>query len=465
MLHQNFFFRKENDISVNPEEYLARTQPGINDSIISAISGYKQEPAWMRRQRMEAQRLFQELELPTWGDNLSGLNFHKLTYFLRSQDRPSQSWDSVPAKLKETFARLGVPEAEQKYLAGVGAQYESEVIYHNLQKEWQKQGVIFLDTDSALREYPKLFKRYFGKLIPASDHKFAALNAAAWSGGSFVYVPAGIKLEMPLQTYFRLNAREAGQFERTIIIAEAGSDLHYVEGCTAPIYSQDSLHAGVVEVYVKRGARVRYTTIQNWSDNVYNLVTKRARVEAGGYLEWVDCNLGSKLTMKYPAAILAEPEAKTNMLSLSLAGSGQHQDSGVKVIHQAPHTTSLVTAKSVAYQGGKTTFRSLVKTNSQAKHSSSRITCESLLLDDQSSSFNYPLLENKAPGAKLDHEAKVFSLSEEQLFFLKSRGFNHNAAANYLVNGFLEPIVKEIPLEYAVEIQRLIEQELDKEEL
>jgi len=445
----------------DPEEYLARTPRGLSEETVRAISAYKQEPDWMLEKRLAAFRIFLEKPMPTWGADLSQLNFEEMTYFLRAQDRPERTWDEVPAKIRETFDRIGVPEAEKKFLAGVGAQYESEVVYHNLQKEWEEQGVIFLDMDSALREQPELVKRYFGTLVPATDNKFAALNTAVWSGGSFVYVPKGVKMTIPLQAYFRINARNAGQFERTLIIAEEGASVHYVEGCSAPIYSTDSLHAAVVEVICLESSRVRYTTIQNWSSNVYNLVTKRATAQKNATMEWVDCNLGSKATMKYPSVFLIGEGARAEILSLALAGEGQHQDAGSKIFHLAPHTSSVITAKSVAHSGGRTSYRGLVKSNARAKGITAKVVCDALLLDDRSQSDTYPTMDIQHPQAQVEHEATVSKIAEEQLFYLRSRGLTETEASSLVVNGFLEPIVKELPMEYAVEMNRLIELQME----
>lgn len=445
----------------DPEEYLARTPKGLNEEIIRAISAFKKEPFWMLEKRLAAYQIFLDKPMPTWGADLSQLNFDEMTYFMRAQDKPSRSWDDVPETIRTTFDRLGVPEAEKKFLAGVGAQYESEVIYHNLQKEWADLGVVFVDTDTALQDYPDLVKQHFGTIIPANDHKFAALNTAVWSGGSFVYVPAGVKVTVPLQAYFRINARNAGQFERTLIIAESGSEVQYLEGCSAPIYATDSLHSAVVEVIVKPGARVRYTTIQNWSGDVYNLVTKRATVHARGLMEWVDCNLGAKITMKYPAAFLVGEGARAEILSLAVAGEGQHQDAGAKVIHLAPNTSSLITAKSVSHSGGRTSYRGLLKSNKRASGISAKVVCDALILDDKSRSDTYPTMEINHPRAHIEHEASVSRLGEEQLFYLRSRGLTEAEASSLIVNGFLEPIVKELPMEYAVEMNRLIELQME----
>jgi Fe-S cluster assembly protein SufB len=445
----------------DPEAYLARTPKGINETTVRAISAYKGEPGWMLENRLGALRQFQAKSLPSWGPNLSAIDFDEITYFLRASNHAERSWDEVPETVRQTFDRLGVPQAERAFLAGVGAQYDSEAVYHNLAKEWESQGIIFLDMDTALKRYPEIVRKYFGTLVPAGDNTFAALNTAAWSGGSFVYVPEGVQMTVPLQAYFRINARQAGQFERTLIVAEAGSYVHYVEGCSAPTYSDGSLHAAVVEVVVRPGARVRYTTIQNWSANVYNLVTKRAYVYGDATMEWVDCNLGSHVTMKYPSAYLLEPGARADILSLALAGQEQEQDAGAKVIHLAPHTTSQVTSKSVAHSGGRTSYRGLLKIGPGAHDSSAKVVCDALLLDDTSCSDTYPTMDIRQPRTKVEHEATVSKIGEEQLFYLRSRGLNEAEAASLIVNGFLEPIVKELPMEYAVEMNRLIELQME----
>jgi Fe-S cluster assembly protein SufB len=445
----------------DPEEYLARTPKGLSEATVRAISAYKQEPAWMLEKRLAAFAIFQEKPLPPWGGDLSELNFEEMTYFLRSQDRPSRTWDDVPDTVRTTFDRLGVPQAERAFLAGVGAQYESEVIYHNLQKEWEDLGVLFVDTDTALREHPEIIQQHFGTIIPAHDNKFAALNTAVWSGGSFVYVPKGVRITVPLQAYFRINAKNAGQFERTLIIAEEDSYVHYVEGCSAPTYSSDSLHSAVVEVIVKPGARVRYTTIQNWSSNVYNLVTKRAVAHKNATMEWVDCNMGSKLTMKYPSVFMVGEGARAEILSLALAGEFQHQDAGAKVFHLAPNTSSIITSKSVSHTGGRTSYRGMVKISPKATGSSSKVVCDALLLDESSRSDTYPTIENQNADVQVEHEATVSKIGEEQLFYLRSRGLSEAEASSLIVNGFLEPIVKELPMEYALEMNRLIELQME----
>ncbi|MCC2631371.1 MAG: Iron-regulated transporter rane component SufB [Patescibacteria group bacterium] len=445
----------------DPEEYLARTTKGLSEDVVRAISAFKKEPEWMLEKRLEAYKIFLEKPLPNWGADLSKLDFDQMTYFMRAQDKPARDWDDVPDTIKNTFDRLGVPQAERKFLAGVGAQYESEVIYHSLQKEWEDLGVIFTDTDTALRDHPEIIKKHFGTIIPSHDHKFAALNTAVWSGGSFVYIPQGVHVTIPLQAYFRINAKNAGQFERTLIIAEEDSYVHYVEGCSAPTYSSDSLHSAVVEVIVKPGARVRYTTIQNWSDNVYNLVTKRAVAHKNATMEWVDCNLGSQVTMKYPCVVMVGEGARAEVLSLALAGHGQHQDAGAKMIHLAPNTSSYITAKSVSHSGGRTSYRGLVRTNKKAKNSVSKVVCDALLLDDKSQSDTYPTIDISQKDTRIEHEATVSKVGEEQLFYLRSRGLSETEASTLIVNGFLEPIVKELPMEFAVEMNRLIELQME----
>ena len=445
----------------DPEAYLARTPKGLTEATVRAISAYKKEPEWMLEKRLAAFKIFLEKPMPPWGADLSGLDFDEMTYFLRASDRPERSWDDVPDQIKKTFDYIGVPEAEKKFLAGVGAQYDSEVVYHNLRGEWEEQGVIFLDTDTALREHEAILKQYFGTIIPATDNKFAALNTAVWSGGSFVYVPKGVRVDIPLQAYFRINARNAGQFERTLIIVEEGAYVHYVEGCSAPVYTSDSLHSAVVEVIVKEGARARYTTIQNWSGDVYNLVTKRATAQRNATMEWVDCNLGSKVTMKYPSVFLLGEGARAEVLSLALAGHNQHQDAGSKIFHFAPNTSSIVTSKSVSHGGGRTSYRGLVKSSSSATGITSKVVCDALLLDETSVSDTYPTMDINNPASQIEHEATVSKIGEEQLFYLRSRGLSEAEAASLIINGFIEPIVKELPMEYAVEMNRLIELQME----
>jgi Fe-S cluster assembly protein SufB len=399
--------------------------------------------------------------MPSWGPDLSAINLNDIYYYARASERPERDWSEVPDYIRQTFDRLGIPEAERKFLAGVGAQYDSETVYHNMRQELAKQGVIFADTDTAVREHPDLVRRYFGTVVPTADNKFAALNSAVWSGGSFIYVPEGVHVDIPLQAYFRINAENIGQFERTLIIAEPGSFVHYIEGCTAPIYTTNSLHAAVVEVIVKKGARVRYSTVQNWSTNVYNLVTKRSVAYEDAIVEWVDGNLGSRVTMKYPAIYLMEPGAHGEVLSLSFAGRGQHQDAGAKAVHAAPYTTSVIRSKSVSKDGGRASYRGLVKVNRGAKGIRSSVRCDALLLDEDSRSDTYPTMEIDERDSSVSHEASVSKVGEEQLFYLQSRGIDEQEATKMIVNGFVEPIVKELPMEYAVELNRLIELQLE----
>ncbi|PJF47819.1 MAG: Fe-S cluster assembly protein SufB [Chloroflexi bacterium] len=440
-----------------PENYAFKSRKGLDEQIVKEISWMKGEPEWMTRFRLAALAAFNSKPMPNWGgEALKEIDFNDIYYYIKPTDRQASSWDELPKEIKDTYDRLGIPEAEKKYLAGVGAQYESEVIYHNLAKELEAQGVIFLDTDTGLREYPELFRQYFGTLVPYTDNKFAALNSAVWSGGSFIYVPPGVKIEMPLQAYFRINAKNVGQFERTLIIVDEGAQVHYVEGCTAPVYSSDSLHSAVVEIIVKKGARCRYTTIQNWSTNVYNLVTKRAAAYEGATMEWVDGNLGSKLTMKYPAVYLMEPGAHGEILSIAFAGRGQHQDAGGKVVHAAPNTTSKIVSKSISKDGGRTSYRGLLKVYRDAARSRSNVVCDALLLDEHSRSDTYPYIEVDTNNVVIGHEASVSKIGEEQLFYAMSRGVSEEDASTMVVSGFIEPLVKELPMEYAVEMNRLI---------
>jgi len=436
-------------------------KPGLTRAVVEEISALKNEPDWMREKRLQALEIFFSKPVPTWGADLSHLDFDKLRYYIRPTDRKGKTWDEVPAEIKRTFDRIGVPQAERDFLAGVEAQYDSEVIYGNLKKEWEDQGIIFCDTDTAVKKYPEIVKQYFGTVVPAGDNKFAALNSAVWSGGSFVYVPAGKSVTVPLQAYFRINQDRFGQFERTMIIAEEGATVHYVEGCTAPIYRTDSLHAAVVEVIVKKGARARYTTIQNWSNNIYNLVTKRAFVYEDAVMEWVDGNLGSKVTMKYPSVFLWGKGARGDVLSVALAGKGQHQDAGAKAMHLAPYTSSTITSKSVSHSGGKTTYRGQLKIIPGAKGAKSNVRCDALILDGQSSSETIPVMNIMEKDVSIGHEASVGRVSEDQLFYLMSRGINGDQALSMIVNGFIEPITKELPLEYAVELNRLIRLEME----
>ncbi len=440
----------------DPEHYVFKTRKGLDHDVVSQISQMKGEPEWMRHFRLRALDIFLKKPMPNWGGDMSGIDFDNIFYYLKPTEDNAQSWDDVPDDVKRTFDKLGIPEAEQKFLAGVGAQYDSEVVYHNIQKHLEEQGVIFLSTDDGLRQYPDLFKEYFGKVIPPTDNKFAALNSAVWSGGSFIYVPKGVKVDMPLQAYFRINAKNVGQFERTLIVVDEDAYVHYVEGCTAPIYTSDSLHSAVVEIIVKKGGRCRYTTIQNWSPNVYNLVTKRAVAYEGATMEWVDGNLGSKLTMKYPAVYLLEPRAHGEVLSIAFAGPGQHQDAGAKIVHGAPNTSSKVTSKSISRGGGRTSYRGLLKVYKGATGSKSNVVCDALLIDDQSRSDTYPYIEIDEEDVTIGHEASVSKVGEDQLFYLMSRGLNEEEAATMVVSGFIEPLVKELPMEYAVEMNRLI---------
>lgn len=435
-------------------------QPGISEQVVEEISRLKDEPEWMTSLRLKAYRYFVERKMPTWGVDLSGLDFSKIRYYVSPTDRKFKSWDEVPEYIKRTFDRLGIPEAERKFLAGVGAQYDSEVVYHNVRRELEKQGVIFCDMDTAVREYPSIVKRFFGTVIPPNDNKFAALNTAVWSGGSFVYVPEGVHVEFPLQAYFRINAANVGQFERTLIIAEPGSKVHYIEGCTAPIYSSESLHSAVVEIIAMKGAYVRYTTLQNWSTDVYNLVTKRAFAYEDAVVEWVDANIGSKATMKYPSVYLLGRGARAEILSVAFAGRGQHQDTGAKAIHLAPDTTSRITSKSVCKDGGRTSYRGLLHVARGAKRVKSSVRCDALILDDKSRTDTYPYNEIHEDDATITHEATVGKIGEDQIFYLMSRGIPEQDALNMIVLGFLESFTKTLPMEYAIEFNRLIELEM-----
>ena len=444
-----------------PENYVFKSRKGLSREVVEEISYLKGEPDWMRAFRLHSLEVFFKKPLPTWGPDLSVIDFDDIYYYIKPTDRQARSWDELPQEIRDTYERLGIPEAERKFLAGVGAQYESEVVYHSLKEEWEKLGVIFVDTDTAVKQYPDLVREYFGTVVPPEDNKFAALNSAVWSGGSFIYVPAGVKVDIPLQAYFRINAENVGQFERTLIIVEPGAYVHYVEGCTAPIYSTDSLHSAVVEIIVKEGARCRYTTIQNWSKNVYNLVTKRAVAYRDATMEWVDGNLGSKITMKYPSVYLVEPGAKAEILSVAFAGAGQHQDPGGKVIHAAPYTQSSIVSKSISKDGGRAGYRGLVKVYKGARGSKCAVRCDALILDDRSRSDTYPTMEIDEEDVQITHEATVSKVSDEQLFYLMSRGIQEDEAMNMIVRGFIEPIAKELPLEYAVELNRLIALEME----
>ncbi len=443
-----------------PERYVFKSKKGLSKKIVEEISWLKNEPEWMRKFRLQALDIFYHQAMPGFGGDLSKINFDDIYYYIRPVDRKAKTWEELPVEIRDTYEKIGIPEAEKKFLGGVNAQYESEVVYESIQKTLTKKGVIFLDMDSGLKEYPELVREYFGKLVAASDNKFAALNSAVWSGGSFIYVPKGVKIELPLQAYFRINAAKMGQFERTLIIADEGSFIHYVEGCTAPIYSSDSLHAAVVEIFVKKGGRVHYTTVQNWSKNVYNLVTKRMHIEEEGVGEWVDGNLGSKLTMKYPSIYLTGRKAKGEILSIAYGGYGQNQDTGGRAIHFAPETSSKIISKSVSVGGGKTTYRGLVRILSEASGSRTKTICNTLMIGKNSRSDTYPAIDIRVSDVQAEHEATVSRISEEQLFYLTSRGIEKSEAEALLVNGFIEPIVKQLPLEYAVELNRLIQLEM-----
>src|SRR6188474_3372188 len=445
----------------DPEEYFFKSGRGLSPEVVAMISEHKNEPDWMRQRRLKALEYFRARPLPEWGGKLDEIDFENMYYYIRPTEKQANSWEDLPADIKNTWDRLGIPEAEKKYLAGVGAQYESEVVYHKLKEDLESQGVLFLDMDSGLREHEELVKEYFGTVIPANDNKFAALNSAVWSGGSFIYVPPGVKIEMPLQAYFRINAENMGQFERTLIIVDEDAYVHYVEGCTAPIYTTDSLHSAVVEIVVKRGGRCRYTTIQNWSNNVYNLVTKRAVAYEDATMEWVDGNLGSKVTMKYPAIWLMGERAHGEVLSIAFGGKGQHQDAGGKVVHVAPRTSSVITSKSISKDGGRAGYRGLLQVAKGAVGSKSKVVCDALILDDESRSDTYPYIQVDESDVDLGHEATVSKIGEEQLFYLMSRGLSEAEASAMIVSGFVEPITKELPLEYAVEMNRLIQLQME----
>ncbi len=441
----------------DPENYVFKSRKGLDREVVEQISAYKGEPQWMLDFRLKALAHFMQRPMPSWGADLSHLNLDDIYYYVKPTESSSSSWDDVPDSIKKTFDQLGVPEAERKFLAGVGAQYESEMVYHSIQEHLQKLGVIFLSIEDGLRQHPDIFKKYFGTVIPIEDNKFAALNSAVWSGGSFVYVPPNVKVDLPLQAYFRLNVANMGQFERSLIIADEGSQVHYVEGCTAPQYTTDSFHSGVIEIVVNKGARVRYTTIQNWSTNVYNLVTQRAMVQENGTMEWVDANLGSKVTMKYPSCYLVGPGAHGEILSMAFAGPGQHQDAGGKVLHFAPHTSSKITSKSISKGSGRASYRGLLKVHKGAEDVRSNVVCDALLLDEASRSDTYPSIEIDEEDVTIGHEASVSKIGEEQLFYLMSRGLSQEQATTMVVSGFIEPLVKELPMEYAVEMNRLIQ--------
>jgi Fe-S cluster assembly protein SufB len=435
---------------------------GLTEDVVRDISSKKNEPAWMLETRLKALAMFQKKPLPNWGAYLGDIDFDNIKYFVRSTEKQATSWEELPDDIKNTYDRLGIPEAEKKRLiAGVAAQYESEVVYHQIREDLEKDGVLFLDTDTALREHEDVFKEYFGSVIPAGDNKFSALNTAVWSGGSFIYVPKGVKIDIPLQAYFRINTENMGQFERTLIIVDEDAYVHYVEGCTAPVYSSDSLHSAVVEIIVKKNARCRYTTIQNWSNNVYNLVTKRAVAQQGATMEWIDGNIGSKVTMKYPAVWLVGEHAKGETMSVAFAGEGQHQDAGAKMVHAAPNTSSTIISKSVARGGGRTSYRGLIQVNEGAYNAKTTVKCDALLIDDISRSDTYPYIDCREDDVSMGHEATVSRISEDQLFYLMQRGLNEDEAAAMIVRGFVEPIARELPMEYAIELNRLIELQME----
>jgi Fe-S cluster assembly protein SufB len=445
------------DANVNVETF----DKGLSKDVVCRISEIKNEPEWMLKYRLEALDIFYQKPLPTWGGDLSGIDFNNIIYYVKPSDKQENDWDDVPDEIRKTYDKLGIPEAEKKYLAGVKAQYESEVIYGSLEEDLAKQGVIFLSTDEALKQCPDLVKEYFGTIIPSADNKFAALNTAVWSGGSFIYVPKGVKIEFPLQAYFRINSENMGQFERTLIICDEGSEVHYVEGCTAPVWTSDSLHSAVVEIVVKKDARCRYTTIQNWSNNVYNLVTKRAMAYENSLMEWIDGNLGSKLTMKYPAIYLMEPGARGEVLSIAFAAQDQHQDAGAKVIHCASDTSSRIVSKSISKNGGRASYRGLCRVNKGAKRCKSSVVCDALILDPESESDTYPYIEVEAQDVTIEHEASVSRLGESQLFYLMSRGMTESEAATMIVSGFIEPLTKILPMEYSIEMNKLIELQME----
>ena len=437
-----------------------KAKKGLSREIVQQISDLKDEPQWMRDFRLKSLEIFQSKPMPRWGGKID-INFQDIYYYLKPTNKQGRTWEEVPQEIKDTFDKLGIPQAEKKFLAGVKAQFESEVVYGSLKEELGKQGVLFTDTDTAVREHPELMREYFGTIIPPDDNKFAALNSAVWSGGSFIYIPKGVKVEFPLQAYFRINAESMGQFERTLIIVDEGASVHYVEGCTAPMYSTESLHSAVVEIICKRGSRCRYTTIQNWANNIYNLVTKRAVAYADATMEWVDGNLGSRLTMKYPAVYMLEPGARGEILSIAFAGKGQHQDAGAKLVHAAPNTTGQIISKSISKDGGRTSYRGLVKAERGAKNAKCNVVCDALILDPQSRSDTYPYIEILEQDVTMGHEASVSKIGEEQLFYLTSRGLTESEARTMIVNGFIEPLVKELPMEYAVEMNRLIQLQME----
>ena len=449
------------DFKDSTELYVHLSKKGLSKEVVESISRMKGEPQWMLDFRLRSYETFMKKPMPTWGADLSTIDFQNIYYYAKASEKTEKSWDDVPDDVKKTFDKLGIPEAEKKFLAGVGAQYESEVVYHNLREDLAKQGVLFLDTDSALKEQPELFRKYFGKVIPPEDNKFAALNSAVWSGGSFIYVPPGVEVDMPLQAYFRINAENIGQFERTLIVVDEGAKVHYIEGCTAPVYSSESLHSAVVELVAHKDAKLRYTTIQNWSNDVYNLVTKRAYAYDGATVEWIDGNIGSRITMKYPGVYLLGEKAYGETLSIAFAGKGQHQDTGAKMVHLAPNTTSKITSKSVSRLDGRSTYRGLLNVAKGATGVKSTVRCDALLLDDTSKTDTYPYMEINQEDATITHEATVGKIGDEQIFYLMTRGFSEEDALSLIVNGFMEPFTKELPMEYAVELNRLIKLEMD----
>lgn len=445
----------------DPETFVFKSRKGLDQEVVKQISKFKNEPAWMLEFRLKAFEYFKNNSIPTWGADLSNLDLDDIYYYVKPTDKEERSWDDVPDTIKNTFDRLGIPEAEQKFLAGLGAQYESEMVYHNIQEHLAKQGVIFLSIEEGLQQYPEYFKEYFSTVVPIEDNTFAALNSAVWSGGSFVYVPPGVKVDLPLQAYFRLNVANIGQFERSLIIADEGSHIHYVEGCTAPQYTTNSLHSGVIEIIVKKNARVRYTTIQNWSHNVYNLVTQRSMVHENGIMEWVDANLGSKVTMKYPSCYLMGEGARGEILSVAFAGPGQYQDAGGKIIHLAPNTRSKITSKSISKGDGRASYRGLIKITKNSHGSRSNVVCDALLIDAESRTDTYPYIDVEEDDVSIEHEASVSKIGEDQLFYLMSRGLSEEEASKIIVSGFIEPLVKELPMEYAVEMNRLIQLQME----
>ncbi|TVR59930.1 MAG: Fe-S cluster assembly protein SufB [Spirochaetaceae bacterium] len=444
-----------------PDNSVFKTERGLTPEVVAAISRHKKEPDWMLEFRLRSYEEFLKKDMPNWGADLSALDFENIVYYSTSTDAQKKTWEDLPADIKETYDRIGIPEAEQKFLAGVGAQYDSEMVYHSIQKELSDKGVLFLDPESAVREHPEIVKKYFGTIIPYTDNKFAALNSAVWSGGSFVYVPPGVKVEVPLQAYFRINSENFGQFERTLIIADEGSFVHYIEGCTAPVYTTDSLHSAVVEIIALKGARVRYSTIQNWSGDVYNLVTKRAVAHENATVEWVDGNLGSKRTMKYPSVYLMGEGAHGEVLSIAFAGTGQEQDTGGKIVHAASRTSSVITSKSISKDGGTASYRGQIKVDPGLNDVKSHVVCDALLIDEDSKSNTYPYMDILSNDVSIEHEARVSKISEDQLFYLMSRGMTESEASMMIVNGFLDPLVKQLPMEYAVELNRLIELEME----